>query len=223
MPVRKVRSTGSNIIGRVSTIDARRRVHFESTLERDLFIALRFDVNVQSFEEQPVRIEYKDDTGKARHYTPDVLVRYRRDIEPAKHMPFMLCEVKYAEDLKRRAAEYAPKFAAAQAYVKGQGWEFRVLDETMIRTPYFENARFLYPYLIQPTNDEYRSRLLQQLFELRLTTPEALLTSIYRDALNRARLIPMLWKLIAEYRIGADLTQKLTMHSQIWAMREDAP
>src|SRR5437868_5438583 len=47
---------------------------FESSLERDFFILLDFDLNVDRYEEQPVRIEYRDGDGRLRTYTPDVLV-----------------------------------------------------------------------------------------------------------------------------------------------------
>jgi hypothetical protein len=221
MPVRKVRSTGSNIIGHIGVAPSSSRVHFESTLERDFFIMLRFDIHVESFEEQPVTIHYKDDTGKERKYTPDVLVRYRRDIKAARDLPWLLCEVKYTDDLKKRADEYAPKFAAGRQYAGEQGWEFEIFDETRIRTPYLENARFLYPYRDQRIPYEYKQLLLDKIVELRLTTPDALLTSVYRDLINRARLIPALWVLITQKHIGVDLTQKLTMQSPIWSMPEE--
>jgi len=48
---------------------------FESSLERDFLLLLDFDPEVVLYEEQPVTINYHDDQGRRRRYTPDVLVR----------------------------------------------------------------------------------------------------------------------------------------------------
>nr|WP_308029745.1 hypothetical protein [Neisseria lactamica] len=38
----------------------------------------------------------------------------------------------------------------------------------------------------------------------------------FQDEYNQAKLLPVLWYLIAERKIGADLNQPLTMQSSIW-------
>jgi hypothetical protein len=217
MPVRTVRSTGRNITGRAHAAPNAHET-FESTLERDLLLLLRFDLNVDRFHTQPLSVPYTDKQGQPRHYTPDVLVTYRTDIAPANTMPTLLCEVKYTADLERNADEYTPKFRAATAYAQQRGWEFRVLDETHIRTPYLDNARFLYPYRQLTLEDDRKRLILEALFEQRQSTPEALLVSIYQAPDNRARLLPTLWALVSRLRIGADLSQPLTMHSPIWSI-----
>jgi hypothetical protein len=216
MPVREVRSSGRNLTGRVH--DHTREAHkVESTLERDLLVILRFDLNVDRFEAQPVRIDYTDAHGTSRHYTPDLLVTYRKDITPANTMPPVLCEVKYASDLARNAEAYAAKFAAAHAYAAERGWTFRTFDETQIRTPYLDNARFLFAYwALSP--DQTRKRLvLETINRLSPTTPAAVLEALFKAHENRALLLPVLWWLVARRRVGADLAQKLTMNSPIWS------
>lgn len=67
---------------------------FESTLEEDFFVLLRFNPLVVSFEAQPVTVEWLDEAQKIRSYTPDVLVRYRIDMAESATWPPILCEVK---------------------------------------------------------------------------------------------------------------------------------
>ncbi len=40
--------------------------------------------------------------------------------------------------------------------------------------------------------------------------------SMCQDAHDRAHLLPMLWSLVAQRKLGADLNQPLTMRSLIW-------
>jgi TnsA endonuclease N terminal/TnsA endonuclease C terminal len=219
LPVRKVHHGNRNITGLVVNTEAQIGDAFESTLERDLMLICRFDIHVLKVEPQPVSIPFLDETGQTHSYTPDLLVHYRKDFNAAREMKSELIEVKYSDDLKKHAEEYAPKFAAAKAFALERGWVFKVLTELEIRTPYLENARFLFPYHKVPAVDEVRVKLLSQLRELRKTTPDALVSSIYRDSMNQARLLPMLWQLIADYQIGTDLTLKLTMNSEIWSLK----
>lgn len=190
---------------------------FESSLERDFFILLDFDLNVDHYEEQPVRIKYKDGEGHQRTYTPDVLVHYRDDITPAKWMKPLLCEVKYRSDLLANWSEIKPKIRAGRAHACQQGWRFQIITEREIRTPYFYNAKFLRPYRrIEASGDDKRM-LLDTLRELREADPETVLLAIYESPLDRAQLLPVLWHLLATGMIDTDLTQPLNMCSRIWA------
>lgn len=214
MPVRKITKSHRSVVGKVMEADEVHRS--ESTLERDFLITLRFDLQVARFETQPCRIPYVDAKGTERTYTPDVLVRYRRDILPACRFSPLLCEVKYQEDLEENAALYKPKFEAAEVYANERGWAWRVLNEHAIRTPYFENARVLTPYKRVPYDYDQAALLKDSLQELRQATPNTLLAYIFQDKWMRATLMPMLWKLIGTYEIRADLDRPLTMTSELW-------
>jgi hypothetical protein len=188
---------------------------FEGPLERDLLTILEFDTTVERYEVQPVRIEYFDETGCARHYTPDVLIHFRKDSGELTRTP-LLCEVKPIGRLRTSWTEVRRKVRAGRAYSKARGWRFRVLTERHIRTPYFENARFLLPHTRLETDLAFETRLLDRLGELRLTTPETLLAAVYWDDEHRGILLPSLWKLIGQGRIACDLSLRLTMASELW-------
>ena len=52
--------------------------------------------------------------------------------------------------------------------------------------------------------------------EMRETTPAGLMQAIHRDEWNQARLIPVLWYMVATFQVGVDLDQSLNMNSPIW-------
>lgn len=192
---------------------------FESALERDLLDLLAFDLNVERCESQPIRLHYDGDDGEERSYTPDILIRYRRDISPAKGMPHILAEVKYREEYRERYHELKRRFRAARQYAAERGWRFCVFTEREIRTPYLDNARLLRPYR-DHAPDPFRERILLERFaSLGETTPNELLDIF--DTVERARCLAVLWKLISEFRIQVDLTAKITMRTKLRPCFED--
>lgn len=218
MPVRKIPRNYRNITGIVSSTSSKSSTMFESSLERDLLIQLDFDLNVARFEEQPLRVSFVDKAGRPHTYTPDILIFYRTDIVPAKQMPPILAEVKYRQGLFANWKELKPKFKAARAFAHEREWRFRILTEHEIRTPYLENAKFLRQYRRIESDWDTIHLLLDSLIELRATTPNALTLACFKDPMNRAELIPILWQLIAQRRIGCDLNLPLTMESPIWTL-----
>jgi hypothetical protein len=190
---------------------------FESSLERDLFIILDFDRSVASFEEQPLRIPFTDKQGGRHTYVLDVLIHYHLNAVTGHQMEPLLAEVKYRQDLFRNWNDLKPKFKAARAFSRDQGWQrFRIFTENEIRTPYLENAKFLRGYTRIELVPEEVNVLLNTLAALRTATPQSLLEACFTDPMRRAEIMPALWRLIALNHIGCNLDQRLTMESSIW-------
>ncbi|WP_018936980.1 heteromeric transposase endonuclease subunit TnsA [Thioalkalivibrio sp. ALJ24] len=211
MPARKIPKNYRNLTGLIASQKGGGAPAFESSLERDLLILLDFDREVESIEEQPLTLEYTDPLGATRTYTPDFFVRYVDDRRP------LLCEVKYRKDLFRDWSLLKPRLKAARRYATEQGWEFRILTENEIRTPYLENARFLREYRDLPVTLDQRVAVMPLLNDMRETTPAELTQAIFRSPWNRAEILPVVWHLMALGRIEADLTRPLSMSSRIWA------
>lgn len=190
---------------------------FESGLERDFFSILEMDINVQYFEEQPVTISFQDKKGVQRRYTPDVLVVFRTDIDCSPKETW-LCEVKYREDIFSNWKEYKPKFKAAIKYAKKKGWKFKLVSEVEIKTSHLENVRFLKHYRGLKLTGKEEHLLLSTLNSLELTSPCALMSKCCDDKWERAKLVPYLWKLVGDRRIGCDLNRSLSMQSEIWTL-----
>lgn len=191
--------------------------HYESTLERDMMELVRFDRRVRQFTPQPLTIAYRDEAGASRTYTPDGLIQFRHQ-DP--YEPTILYEVKFREDFRESWRTYLPKFRAAKAYCRERGWVFRVYTEVEIRTAYLSNVKFLWPYVARKVDPAMRDHMLNVLWDLGEADPDFLLHALCSDPTGRARLIPMLWHMLASGDIGCDLDSKLTMSSRIWPMKE---
>jgi hypothetical protein len=70
MVARVIPKNYRNVTGRLASSKNRCLIGFESTLEKDFYLLLEFDPQVETFEEQPVTITYDDSTGKRHRYTP---------------------------------------------------------------------------------------------------------------------------------------------------------
>ncbi|MCC5051392.1 heteromeric transposase endonuclease subunit TnsA [Xanthomonas campestris pv. campestris] len=184
---------------------------FESSLERDWLLALDFDPRVQAIQVQPFSLHYEH-RGATRRYTPDVRADYRLE----SGMATVVYEVKPSEELRLNWSAYRPRFKAAVRYCRDHGWRFKLVTERHIRTALLDNARFLRRYRALPEQDLYVQQLLYTLRALGTTTPQALLAAAYWAEESRMAALPMLWKLIATGRLGADLHVPLTMSAPIW-------
>ncbi len=142
MPIRKIPKNYRNVTGVAASSKAIGDAQFESTLERDFLALLEFSPEVASFEVQPVKIDWRDEQGKPRSYTPDVLVEFDAGLGQAP----WLCEVKYRADIQKNWGELHSKFRRGIRYAKAHGWRFRLVTEVEIRTPYLDNVRFLMPF-----------------------------------------------------------------------------
>jgi hypothetical protein len=216
MPARVIPMRGRGNRGVVAAAD-RGSKPFESALERDLLIQLDFDDSVASFEVQPVTISYQDPEGTDRQYTPDVLIRFCRARRLGGPRRPWLCEVKYRQDLRRNWAALKPRFRAARRYASRRRWEFHILTELEIRTPYLDNARFLRRYRDLNADVSWCTLVLDALDIQEESDPQSLIAAVFRDPWNQATLLPVVWYLVANRSIGVDLTRPLTMRSRIWA------
>jgi hypothetical protein len=216
MPVRRIPKNYRSVTGLVASNDVSQLTAYESSLERDCIKHLIFNKNVARHEEQPVTISFICD-GRKYSYTPDLLIAYRKDAGPAKDWNPLLAEVKYRSDLVKDWLKLKPKFHAARRYAAERAWDFTVITDREIRTPYLKNITLLLECRKHPTDEAVTNVLLDALDSLGDTNPDTLLRSVSQDSLTRATMIPTLWQLVADYRIGADLEKPLTMNCPIWS------
>ena len=147
MKSRKITNSGGNkVIGKFPSLKLNKVVWYESLLERDYLYLLEFDPDVVSFREQPGRIYYIRD-GKKRRYTPDLLVQ-RRD---GTH----IVEVKPKEKLADEKLIHV--FRIARHVCSGEGYEFKVATEELIRLqPRLDNVKLLYKYARTPIHPQHQ-------------------------------------------------------------------
>ena len=189
-------------------------VPFESALERDLATLLEFDEAVLNFEAQPLELRYAH-AGRERRGVPDFLVTYQPHIGRRP----LLCDVKYREELFRLWPKLKSRLRAAKRHARDMDWDYRILTEVEIRTPYLRNARFLLPYQRCAPDPRHEQLLLDTMRTMETATLQTLLQACCADPWNRAQLIPTLWCLVGREKISIDLNEPLGMDSVIWSPR----
>ncbi|MER2020413.1 MAG: TnsA endonuclease N-terminal domain-containing protein [Stenotrophomonas sp.] len=182
---------------------------FESSLERDLLLILDFDRTVLSIKEQPFSLTHIQDAS-VRRYTPDVMAEYDRAA-----LSTVVYEVKPIEKLRADWASLRPAFKAAVAHCRLREWQFKIVTERHIRTPYLANVKFLRryrdlaPLLVRQAQLRYTASALGP------TTPQGLLAAAYWPKEEQAQAIPALWQMVAAGEFDIDLTQPLSMRMPI--------
>lgn len=215
MPVRKIKMNHRSLTGKVASLKNDTQVQFESSLERDLIYHLEFDYNIKNYEEQPFTLEYLHNNSQ-RKYTPDFIVHYRNDIEPASSFGTFIYEVKYREEIKSNWNKLKPKFRAMINHCSTQGWKFKILTEKEIRIDYLENAKFLLPFKNIEVDLGMNEILLERLNKSSLATPGKLIKSLSKQKTKQAEFLHSLWYLVANHYIETDLSKRVTMNSEIW-------
>ena len=206
-PVRIIRKNARSVTGELPGIGA-----YESTLERDFMEILRFDSDVLEVSPQPLTIEFLGKDGQSKQYSPDGLIEFNTELGLSP----ILFEVKYRQDFRDNWKELIPRFRAAKRYCADRGWQFEVYTEREIRTPYLHNIRFLFPYRERDFPESIITWVLATLSDLSVADPDLLLCCLAKDKSNRAKLIPVIWHLVAKEAIGCNLDEPLTMRSRIW-------
>jgi hypothetical protein len=200
-------------------------VEFESHLEEDFLVLLRFDHRVEHFERWEDEIVWYDDKGKRRTYTPDFFVRYKAMGAGPSLRPEVI-EVKpdFDEDDPRAVArlprnedprENELKWNAATKECKRKGFRFLVKRESDIRSPYLTNAKFLMAYLERGRDDARSDRILAGLKPGVRVTMGDLLAGLGKSADDRLAYRPPLYRLMATRRLDVDLTEVLTDFTMI--------
>lgn len=202
-PVRKIGIQTRSITG---TMPGGTR--YESSLERDLMELVRGDPDFASYHAQPVRIDYRDDTGALSSYTPDALIFWQSDRRP------LLAEVKHREDCRGLWKELLQKFRVAREYARGHGWDFAVFTEDRIRGTRLQNLRFLHAYREQPLNPSVEHAILAAI-RAGDATPKSVLERLCSNGYDKASALPSLWRMIAFHVIQIDWNCRLGMASDL--------
>lgn len=97
MPVRKIPKNYRSVTGTFPSYKNKRNIFYESLLERDFYLLLEFNDDVDSYEEQPFKIYYQRAKLTYR-YTPDVLVHYNSVLN---QLPCVF-EIKMSDEIKEK-------------------------------------------------------------------------------------------------------------------------
>lgn len=220
-PARKIRPSKCAMTGYHSSRKTGKSNETESALEHDFLTLLEFDEKVEKYSVQPVTLRWTSN-GRDWVYTPDVIVRYTETARALNSsLKPTIFEVKPMEVLQARWKEFEPKFRRAIAWSRSRGMRFKIVTEKHIRTPFLLNVKFLSGFLPEtfprhPTEELDEAYVIKSLRALESCTPKELIIYMSEFRSRQIELIPWIWRLIVENKIGADLTKPLTMASRIW-------
>jgi hypothetical protein len=191
--------------GRWFSTTARRFLEYESLLERDWMQLMDFDREVEWICEQPLRLRYRKDDDPASH-VPDLLVWRAGTAE--------LCDVKSEERLEDPA--FLAQVGATGLASAEAGVGYRVLSEPDRQL--LANVRWLAGFREPPADpDGERARMLSAL-AVHASTIAELLDDAVEPALARPVLMHLLW--VGEVLV--DVTEPMTDASRMWLPAERA-
>ena len=195
-------------------------IPFESTLERDFLEIVCFDTaRVTRVVAQPCAVPLvvpgRNGTPRPTVYTPDFLVA-RAPERPRAPYRTTLYEVKPRERLLADVPHWRLRFRAARAYAAERFWRFRVVSELQVRTPYLANVRFLARFRRDPRDHSAEAYVLGVLDDLQRAPLDVLLAALGATEHARLTILPIVWRLVADRRIEADLTAPLTSTTLLW-------
>lgn len=221
-PVRTVPRSRRNVTGFFSWrgVDS---IQYESPLERDFLTRQEFSLAVLSVVSQPCQVPFTTTTGRRSHYTPDFLVGYRTNsAPPSMGQKPMLVEVKPEADWRANWRLWLPKWKAARQFAISQGWTFRIMDESRIRTQSLANIQFLRRYRNKDNYsfpEEQSAAVISSLRELGSASFDYLLAKHF-PGIYAAEGVAHLWSLLATRRLDCDIYRPLSGDTELWVPDE---
>lgn len=206
MPVREVSNRGGNVIGYFPSIKMKRKIAYESTIERDEMTLVDFDPDVQAFEEQPLVILYQHN-HKTVTYTPDLLVQTLEKCILVECKPATLVET---EDNQR-------KFREARKWCEQHNFEFEVVTDEQVRAGYrLSNVKRLTQYARHVITPQIKSRIYSVLRAVGRPVPIAALgNEIFPD--KPISVMSSILHLAYHHQVAIDLDkEKISDASLIW-------
>ena len=218
-PVRVIPRNRRSVTGFLSW-RGEQSIQYESTLERDFVLRQEFSLAVSQVISQPCTFPFITSTGRAAEYTPDFLVVYAADSAPLRYQRRpMLVEVKPESEWREHWREWLPKWKAARRYAASQGWSFRIMDESRIRTQALANIQFLRRY----RNNSYPSQesdwIVESVRELGAATFDYLLAKHFQG-IYTAEGVGHLWSLLASRQLDCDICLPLGGDTELWVPDE---
>lgn len=218
--VRRIKPTRRSVSG-VYMFRGEVAVEFESTLERDFILRTEFSLSVLEIVPQPCRIEYLAPSCRKQTYTPDFLVYYRlgnRSFED--YQKPVLVEVKPEAEWRQHWRKWLPKWKAAHAYARQQGWEFHIRDESRIRDQALKNINFLARYKRMTFPPEESRVVIETAKQMGTVTVDYLLARHFMG-LYRAQGIAHIWHLLAIRALDCDISRPLSNFTELWVPNDE--
>ena len=188
---------GGAIVGTFPSLKLDRPVRYTSSLERDVLFVLEFERAILCYQEQPFQIEMDLPDGKTHRYTPDYAIwltegRMLVECKPLKRV---------SENHSQQQIQIGTQWSAEN------DWQFMVVTDVDLRTgSRLENLKLLWRY----------SRLAVSEKECHAWQARCQRGMSVLDLAQSPDRVPVVMSLLFHHYLQTDLSQSLTMQSQVW-------
>ena len=188
---------GGAIVGSFPSLKLGRSVRYTSSLERDVLFVLEYERAVLRYQEQPFQIEMILTDQKSHRYTPDYAIWMAESR--------VLVECKPLERLTESHSQQ--QIQIGSQWSAEHDWHFMVVTDADLRADNrLENLKLLWRYSRLPVAEKdcyaWQARCQQAMSVLEL-------------AQTHDR-VPMVMYLLFHHYLQTDLSQTLTVQSQVW-------
>ena len=205
--VRKIPVQTRSVAGYFYSVKNKRNIDFESQLEKKFYLSFEFNDEIESYQEQPVKIE-SILNGRKITYVPDCLIYF----SPVLNKEPLLIEIKYLKEIKEKKEKIVNKVKAVSKYCKETGYAFKIFTDKKLNETYIDNIKFLYRYSEKPKSNgkygEYENKIYSALCGNDLTVNELL----DKTALNnneKMAVLPIIWHMVFKKKLSLNLNNPL--------------
>lgn len=206
MSIRKIKKSYISSTGYFKSYKNNKQIAFESILERDFYMMLEYDNDVESYSEQPFRLYYEL-FGKRTRYTPDTFVKYINGSEK-------IFEVKYQKEILEDIDLQAKLKILKNVIAEQKSLPFEVFTDEHINDIYLNNAKFIYSFAFIPKNINLTSNIKSIINQNKNgITAKHILETISSKKSTHLLYIPYIWGEVFKHTNLVNMYQKLTMNT----------
>lgn len=205
--VRKIPVQTRSVAGYFYSVKNKRNIDFESQLEKKFYLMFEFNDEIESYQEQPVKVETALN-GRKITYIPDCLIYFM----PILNKKPLLIEIKYLKEIKEKKEKIVNKVKAVSKYCKETGYVFKIFTDKKLDETYIDNIKFLYRYSEKPKSNgkygEYENKIYSALYGTGLTVNELLDMTALNDS-EKMIILPVIWHLVFKKKLSLNLNNPL--------------
>ena len=205
---RKIKKNYRSITGHFPSIKNKTSMSFESKLEKAHFLALEFDNEVISYQEQPqIEIFFN---GKNQIYSADCYIKRVKNSSKKDS----IVEVKYTNEIEKKKEYFEKRFESANIAANKLDLDFEVYTEQNHSEIYLDNLDFLYRYKLYPIENKYENQIIDLLKENKRVSAFELANLISQNLKDYPTISNCIWDLVCKEKLKSDLqSAKVTMNS----------
>ncbi|KLE02193.1 TnsA endonuclease N-terminal domain-containing protein [Aliarcobacter butzleri] len=207
---RKIKKNYRSITGHFPSIKNDTSIAFESKLEKTHFLALEFDNEVISYQEQPqIEIFFND---KNQIYSADCYIKRVKNSSKKDS----IVEVKYTNEIEKRKDYFEKRFESAKVSANKLNLDFEVYTEKNHSEIYLDNLDFLYRYKLYPIENKYENQIIELINKNSKVSAFKLAKLISENPIEYGFISNCIWDLVCKEKLKTNLKlTRISMNSLV--------